>query len=120
MQRAGLSARRCPRDPVASRFVSRARAAAHAETQPLLLPPPATIPERGCADSTPRTRLPIFGAWRRRTAARMRSCRLSLLRGRAQPLGTVEAPDEHAAEAAAVQQFQLSDEQRKRLAVREE
>ena len=83
MQRAGLSARRCPRDPVASRFVGRARAAAHAETQPLLLPPPATIPERGCADSTPRTRLPIFGAWRRRTAkdtpaqlaARMRSCR---------------------------------------------
>ena len=50
----------------------------------------------------------------------MRSCRLSLLRGRAQPLGTVEASDEHAAEAAAVQQFQLSDEQRKRLAVREE
>ena len=49
----------------------------------------------------------------------MRSCRLSLLRGRAQPLGTVEAPDEHAAEAAAVQ-HQLSDEQRKRLAVREE
>ena len=47
MQRAGLSARRCPRDPVASRFVGRARAAAHAETQPLLLPPPATIPERG-------------------------------------------------------------------------
>ena len=111
----------------------------HAETQPLLLPPPATIPERGCADSTPRTRLPIFGAWRRRTpyfrgmprrpkpkdtpaklAARMRSWRVSLLRGRAQPLGTVEAPDEHAAEAAAVQQFQLSDEQRKRLAVREE
>ena len=53
-------------------------------------------------------------------AARMRSWRVSLLRGRAQPLGTVEAPDERAAEAAAVQQFQLSDEQRKRLAVREE
>ena len=69
MQRAGLSARRCPRDPVASRFVSRARAAAHAETQPLLLPPPATIPERGCADLTPRTRPPIFGGMApRRTA----------------------------------------------------
>ena len=53
-------------------------------------------------------------------AARMRSWRVSLLRGRAQPLGTVEAPDERAAEAAAVEQFQLSDEQRKRLAVREE
>ena len=53
-------------------------------------------------------------------AARMRSWRVTLLRGRAQPLGTVEAPDERAAEAAAVQQFKLSDEQRKRLAVREE
>ena len=53
-------------------------------------------------------------------AARMRSWRVSLLRGRAQPLGTVEAPDARAAEAAAVEQFQLSYEQRKRLAVREE
>ncbi len=53
-------------------------------------------------------------------AARMRSWRVTLLCGRAQPLGTVEAPDERAAEAAAVQQFKLSDEQRKRLAVREE
>jgi hypothetical protein len=53
-------------------------------------------------------------------AARMRSWRVSLLRGRAQYLGSVEAPDDRAAEAAAVQQFQLSDEQRKRLAVREE
>jgi hypothetical protein len=35
-------------------------------------------------------------------------------------LGTVEASDERAAEAAAVVQFQLTDEQRKRLAVREE
>jgi hypothetical protein len=32
----------------------------------------------------------------------------------------VEAPDERAAEAAAVEQFALNDEQRKRLAVREE
>ena len=54
------------------------------------------------------------------SSARMRSWRVSLLRGRAQPLGTVEAPDERAAEAAAVEQFQLNDEQRKRLAVREE
>jgi hypothetical protein len=53
-------------------------------------------------------------------AARMRSWRVSLLRGRAQQLGTVEAPDERAAEAAAAVQFGLSDEQRKRLAVREE
>ena len=53
-------------------------------------------------------------------AARMRSWRVSLLRGRAQPLGTVEAPDERSAEAAAAAQFGLNDEQRKRLAVREE
>jgi hypothetical protein len=43
----------------------------------------------------------------------MRPWRVLLLRGRAQPLGTVEARDEHAAEAAAVEQFQLSNEQRK-------
>ena len=52
-------------------------------------------------------------------AARMRSWRVSLLRVRAQPLGTVEAP-ERAAEVAAAAQFGLNDEQRKRLAVREE
>ena len=50
----------------------------------------------------------------------MRSWRVSLLRGRAQPLGTVEAPDERAAGAAAAAQFGLNDEQRKRVAVREE
>ena len=53
-------------------------------------------------------------------AARMRSWRVSLLRGRAQQLGTVEAPDERSAEAAAAVQFGLDAEQRKRLAVREE
>jgi hypothetical protein len=53
-------------------------------------------------------------------AARMRSWRVSLLRGRAQHLGKVEALDERTAEAAAAVQFGLDDEQRKRLAVREE
>jgi hypothetical protein len=57
---------------------------------------------------------------RAKLAARMRSWRVSLLRGRAHYLGNVDAPDERAAEVAAVAQFQLSDEQRKRLAVREE
>jgi hypothetical protein len=54
-------------------------------------------------------------AWRTtpaKLAARMRSWRVTLLRGRAQQLGTVEAPAERAAEVAAVAQFQLSDEQR--------
>jgi hypothetical protein len=53
-------------------------------------------------------------------AARMPSWRVSLLRGRAQYLGNVEAPDERSAEAAAAVQFELNDEQRKRVAVREE
>ena len=51
--------------------------------------------------------------------SRMRSWRVSLLRGRAQFLGNVEAPDERSAEAAAATQFGLN-EQRKRVAVREE
>jgi hypothetical protein len=50
----------------------------------------------------------------------LRSWRASLLRSRAIALGTVHAPDARAAEAAAVVQFGLDDEQRKRLAVKEE
>jgi hypothetical protein len=50
----------------------------------------------------------------------LRSWRVSLLRSRAQYIGTVKAPDARAAEAAAVTQFKLDDEQRKRLAVREQ
>ena len=52
--------------------------------------------------------------------AKLRSWRVSLLRQRAHYLGTVEAPDERTAEAAAVAQFDLDEEQRKRLAVREQ
>jgi hypothetical protein len=51
---------------------------------------------------------------------KLRTWRVSILGRRAYYVGTVEAPDAHAAEAAAVAQFNLSDEQRKRLAVREE
>jgi hypothetical protein len=54
------------------------------------------------------------------TESELRSWRASLLRNRAQHLGTVEAPDERAAEAAAVTRFRLSDEQRRRLVVRAE
>jgi hypothetical protein len=49
-------------------------------------------------------------------ASKLRTWRVSLLRQRAQYLGMVEAPDEKAAEAAAVAQFDLNDEQRRRLA----
>jgi hypothetical protein len=50
----------------------------------------------------------------------LRSWRVSILRQRVQYIGTVKAPDARAAEAAAVKQFLLDDEQRKRLVVREE
>ena len=45
--------------------------------------------------------------------ARLRSWRVSLLRQRARYLGTVEARDEKAAEAAAVEQFGLNDDERR-------
>jgi hypothetical protein len=54
------------------------------------------------------------------TAAKLRSWRVSILHARAIYLGTVEAPDERTAEAAAVAQFGLDDEQRRRLALRQE
>jgi hypothetical protein len=53
------------------------------------------------------------------SAAKLRSWRVTILRNRAHYLGDVQAPDEGAAEAAAVSEFKLSDEQRKRLVVRE-
>jgi hypothetical protein len=53
-------------------------------------------------------------------AAKLRTWRVSILRSRAEYLGTVEAPDEKAAEAAAAETFKLTGEWRKRLVVREE
>ena len=55
----------------------------------------------------------------KRKAAKLRSWRVSILRSRAHHLGTVEAPNEKAAEAAAMKEFNLSDEQRRRLVVQE-
>ena len=52
------------------------------------------------------------------TAAKLRSWRVSILRGRAKHLGDVRAPDEKSAEAEAIAEFKLDDEQRKRLVVR--
>jgi hypothetical protein len=54
------------------------------------------------------------------TAAKLRSWRVSILRQRAEYLGTVQAPDKFAAEAAAAAAFDLDENQRKRLAVRED
>src|SRR5262245_40718751 len=46
-------------------------------------------------------------------AAELRSWRVSLIRKRSQYLGTIEARNEKAAEAAAVAEFDVSDEQRR-------
>jgi hypothetical protein len=58
-------------------------------------------------------------ARKRPAAAQLRSWRVSIIRRRGQYLGTVEAPNEKAAEAAAVADFNLTDEQRRRLVVQE-
>ena len=50
-------------------------------------------------------------------AAKVRSWRVSVLRVRARYLGDVQAPDERAAEAAEAIEFELSDDQRKRVVV---
>jgi hypothetical protein len=46
--------------------------------------------------------------------------RASLIRKRTEFLGHVEAPDREAAEAAAVEEFKLNDEQRKRPSTAQE
>ena len=53
-------------------------------------------------------------------AAKLRSWRVSIIRKRGQYLGNVDAPNEKAAEAAAVAEFELDDEQRRRLIVQEQ
>jgi hypothetical protein len=55
---------------------------------------------------------PAKSVRRKPTATKVRSWRVSLIRKRGQYLGTVEAPNEKAAEAAAVAEFDLGDEQR--------
>lgn len=51
--------------------------------------------------------------------AKLRSWSVSLIKKRGQYLGTVQAPNENAAEAEAVVEFDLSTEQRRRLVVSE-
>jgi hypothetical protein len=60
---------------------------------------------------------PAKNASKKPTAAKLRSWRVSFIRKRGQYLGTVEAPNEKAAEATAVAEFDLGDGQRKRLVV---
>jgi len=52
-------------------------------------------------------------------AQKLRSWRVSLIRKHGQVLGFVDAPDRASAEAAAVNAFNLDDEQRSRLVVQE-
>jgi hypothetical protein len=59
-------------------------------------------------------------AKKKASAAKLRNWRVSILRQRAHYLGMVQAPDQRTAEAAAIAQFDLSEDQRKRLAVRED
>jgi hypothetical protein len=56
---------------------------------------------------------------KKKAAAKLRSWRVSILRARAHQLGTIEAPDQRAAEAFAVKTFGLSNEQRRRRVVSE-
>jgi hypothetical protein len=63
---------------------------------------------------TPRRRAP------KPTAAKPKAWHVSLMKARAHFLGIVYAPDQAAAEAAAVAEFKISEEQRRRLIVREQ
>ena len=56
-------------------------------------------------------------ARKRPAASKLRSWRVSIIRKRGQYLGTVEAPNDKEADAAAVAAFDLSEEQRKQLVV---
>ena len=50
----------------------------------------------------------------------IRTWRASLLKSRVQYLGTVRAPNTSVAEAAAIKEFCLNDDQRRRLLLQEE
>jgi hypothetical protein len=52
-------------------------------------------------------------------ADELRSWRVSILRERAQYLGVIEAPTQRAAQAVAISQFSLTEEQRRRLVLEE-
>ena len=54
------------------------------------------------------------------TGLPLRTWRVAIIRKRGEFLGTVEAVDQEAAEAAALAAFNLTDEQRKCLVVQEE
>ena len=52
-------------------------------------------------------------------AADFRSWRVIIIRSKGEYLGSVEAPDRERAEAVAIKQFELDQDQRRRLLIRE-
>jgi hypothetical protein len=56
----------------------------------------------------------------RKAGEKLRAWRAALMRSRTHYLGVVYAPDEKSAETAAVAEFKIGDEQRRRLIVREQ
>jgi hypothetical protein len=58
-------------------------------------------------------------ATKKPAAANLRSWRVIIIRSKGEYLGSVEAPDRERAEAAAIKQFDLDQDQRSRLLIRE-
>jgi hypothetical protein len=59
-----------------------------------------------------------MGTRKKAAAAKLRPWRVALMRSRTHYLGVVYAPDEKSAEAAAVAEFKIADEQRRQLILR--
>jgi hypothetical protein len=57
---------------------------------------------------------------KKKAGEKLRSWRVSLMRSRTHHLGVVYAADEKSAEAAAVAEFKIAEDQRRRLVVREQ
>jgi hypothetical protein len=55
---------------------------------------------------------------KKKPAEKLRPWRVALMRSRTHYLGVVYAPDEKTAEAAAIAEYKIGDEQRRRLIVR--
>jgi hypothetical protein len=55
----------------------------------------------------------------RPAAAKLRSWAVTIIRSKGEYLGSVEAPDRERAEAAAIKQFNLGQDRRRRLLIRE-
>jgi hypothetical protein len=59
------------------------------------------------------------GVRKKSAAAKLRSWRVIIIRSKGEYLGSVEAPDRERAKAVAVKQFDLDQDQRRRLLIRE-